>query len=83
VIDVTIVYPGGRPGMLDLLAGRIPEVRVDVRERPIPEDLLHGDYEGDPAFRARLQAWINGLWTEKDAVVERLLAAPAATARGP
>jgi 1-acyl-sn-glycerol-3-phosphate acyltransferase len=83
VIDVTIVYPGGRPGMLDLLAGRIPEVRVDVRERAIPEDLLEGDYEGDAEFRARFQAWINGLWTEKDAVVARLLAGPAASARGP
>jgi 1-acyl-sn-glycerol-3-phosphate acyltransferase len=77
VIDVTIAYPGGRPTLYGLFAGRVPEVRVHVRERPIPEDLLHGDYEHDPAFRARLQAWINGLWAEKDATMSRLLATPA------
>ena len=64
--------------MLGLFAGRVPEVRVHVRERPIPEDLLHGDYEHDPDFRARLQAWINGLWVEKDAALARLLAASGA-----
>jgi 1-acyl-sn-glycerol-3-phosphate acyltransferase len=79
VIDVTIAYPGGRPSLLDLLAGRIPEIRVDVRERPIPEALLDGDYEGDAAFRQLFQAWINGLWAEKDATLARLHAAPAAT----
>jgi 1-acyl-sn-glycerol-3-phosphate acyltransferase len=83
VIDVTIAYPGGKPTMLDLLAGRIPEIRVDVRERPIPEALLDGDYENDAAFRARFQAWINGLWTDKDATLARLLAAPAASAARP
>ena len=83
VIDVTIAYPGGRPTLFDLFAGRVPEVRVHVRERPIPEDLLHGDYENDPAFRAQFQAWINGLWTEKDATMACLLAAPPATDRRP
>jgi 1-acyl-sn-glycerol-3-phosphate acyltransferase len=79
VIDVTIAYPGGRPSLLDLLAGRIPEIRVDVRERAIPEALLAGDYEGDAAFRQRFQAWINGLWADKEATLAGLLAAPAAT----
>jgi hypothetical protein len=79
VIDVTIAYPGGRPSIVDLFAGRIPEIRVDVRERAIPEALLDGDYENDAAFRAQFQAWINGLWVEKDATLARLHAAPAAT----
>ena len=79
MIDVTIAYPGGRPSLLDLLAGRIPEIRVDVRERAIPEALLAGDYEGDAAFRQRFQAWINGLWADKEATLAGLLAAPAAT----
>jgi len=74
VIDVTIAYPAGTPSMLDLFAGRVPEIRVHVRERPIPEDLLQGDYERDPDFRARFQAWVNGLWAEKDATLARLLA---------
>ncbi|SFN35458.1 acyltransferase [Dokdonella immobilis] len=66
VVDVTLIYPAGRPGIADLLAGRIREVRVQVREIPIPADLLGGDYENDPVFRERFQAWLNALWTEKD-----------------
>ncbi len=74
ILDVTIAYPHGRPGMLELIAGRIPEVRVQVRQRPIPPELLHGDYQADRAFRVRFQQWMNGLWAEKDATLEAMLA---------
>ncbi len=53
ILDVTIVYPGGRPTMVDLFANRVREVRVNIRERPIPAELLGGDYQNDPAFRER------------------------------
>ena len=74
ILDVTIAYPGGRPTLADLLAGRIREIRMHVRQRPIPAELLGGDYQNDRAFRVRFQHWMNGLWHEKDAQVERLLA---------
>jgi len=73
VLDVTIVYPGGRPTMVDLMGGRVPEVRVLIRERPIPTELLGGDYQADRAYRVRFQEWINGLWIEKDAEIARQL----------
>jgi 1-acyl-sn-glycerol-3-phosphate acyltransferase len=73
VLDVTIVYPGGRPTMLDLMAGRIPEVRVTIRERPIPDAIGDGDYQEDRAFRARFQQWMNGMWEEKDDEIARSL----------
>lgn len=73
VLDVTIVYPAGRPTMVDLIGGRIPEVRVCVRERAIPEDLIGGSYQDDRAYRARFQQWMNGLWEAKDAEIDRLL----------
>jgi hypothetical protein len=47
---------------------------VHVEERAIPQDLLGGDYLGDCAFRERFQAWIEGLWSEKDQRLEKLLA---------
>ena len=77
LLDVTIVYPGGIPSMLDLMANRVPEVKVLVRQRPIPADLVAGDYQGDRAFRARFQQWMNGLWQQKDADIAGLLADPA------
>ena len=72
ILDVTLVFPAGRPSMIDLMAGRIPEVRVLVRQRPIPAELGGGDYQNDRAFRARFQQWMNGLWAAKDADIERL-----------
>lgn len=74
VLDVTIAYPGGRPTMIDLMAGRIPEVHVVVRRRPIPDSAaMGGRYQDDRAARARFQQWLNGLWQEKDAELQRLL----------
>ena len=65
VLDVTIVYSAGRPGLRDLIAGRVDAIRVHVRERPITPE-LRGDYESDAQFRERLRAWVNALWQEKD-----------------
>lgn len=82
ILDVTIVYPAGIPTMIDLMANRLSEVRVRVRQRPIPQELAAGDYRGDPAFRAAFQQWMNDLWREKDEDIERMLgAAPAAPSR--
>ena len=69
VVDASIVYPAGIPTLLDLISGRIPEVLVDIRERPIPPELLQADYEGDSASRVLFQRWLNTLWREKDAVL--------------
>ncbi|URL58688.1 acyltransferase [Luteibacter flocculans] len=76
MLDVTIVYPDGSGTMMDMIAGRIREIRVHVRRLPILP-ALRGDYEGDAAFRERFQAWVNDLWAEKDARITAMLAAPA------
>ncbi len=73
LLDVTIVYPGGVPTFWDLLSGKVKQVVVRVRELEIPKDLLGGDYEGDPAFRARMQEWVRAMWTEKDARIEEIV----------
>ena len=73
IVDVTIAYPGGRPSLVDLLANRVPQIRVQVRERPIPVELLGGDYQNDRAFRVRFQQWMNALWQQKDEDLARLL----------
>lgn len=74
ILDVTIAYPAGTPSLLDLLADRIPEVRVQVRQRPIPEAMVRGDYQNDRGFRVQFQQWMNGLWQDKDAEIARMLA---------
>jgi 1-acyl-sn-glycerol-3-phosphate acyltransferase len=80
VLDVTIAYPAGTPTLADLVAGKIPVVRMDVRARDIPAEFAGLDYERDPAARVRYQRWLNGLWADKDAVLDLLLADTPATA---
>ncbi len=77
ILDVTIAYPGGRPTLIDLVAGRVPAVHVSVRQRPLPSVVLDGPVSDGRAARARFQQWINGIWLEKDAEVARLLGADA------
>lgn len=74
LLDVTVAYPRGEGGFWDLCCGRIREIVVDVRERPIQPWLAAGDYANDPAFRARVQEWLGTLWAEKDARIAALLA---------
>jgi 1-acyl-sn-glycerol-3-phosphate acyltransferase len=72
ILDVTLVYPGGTPSMMDLIGGRVREIRVHVRELPI-DAALRGDYENDAAFRERFQSWVNALWRDKDARITQML----------
>ncbi|MBD8879249.1 acyltransferase [Rhodanobacter sp. 7MK24] len=72
ILEVAIVYPDGPCSILDLIAGRLREVRVSLLQRAITPE-LRGDYERDEAFRLRFQAWVNELWQEQDARLTRLL----------
>lgn len=78
IVDVTIVYPQGRPTIVELLSGQVREIRVDLRLLPVPADLVGGDYENDRDYRLRFQQWLNGVWSEKDARIEALLAPSSA-----
>ncbi|KZC16487.1 acyltransferase [Rhodanobacter sp. FW510-R12] len=81
ILDVTIVYPEGRCTMADLIAGRVRDIRVHVRERAIEAGLL-GNYDEDAAFRGRVKSWVNTLWREKDAQVASMLMAADAAPTG-
>jgi len=73
LLDVSIVYPAGIPSMLDLMSGQIPEVRVQVRQRPLPVELLHTMIDpNDRAFRVQFQRWLNELWDEKEATMAQM-----------
>lgn len=80
-LDVTIVYPEGRRTMMDLIAGRVHDIRVHVRELAIDAGLV-GSYDDDPAFRGRVKLWVNELWREKDERIARMLAAAQAAPTG-
>jgi len=66
LLNITIVYPDFVPSFWDFLCGRIKRVIVRLEQREVPQDLLHGDYVGNPAFRDAVQLWVQQLWQEKD-----------------
>ena len=72
ILDVTLHYPNGTPGMADLIADRVKQVRLEVRVREIPQTIRAGDYENDRAFRTEFQSWMNGLWRDKQALLMRM-----------
>jgi 1-acyl-sn-glycerol-3-phosphate acyltransferase len=75
IVDVTLCYVPGERGVLwGFLAGEQARMKVRARVLPVPQELLHGDYQDDEAFRERFQAWVNALWERKDAELSRLKA---------
>ncbi|WP_020208935.1 acyltransferase [Gilvimarinus chinensis] len=70
LLDVTIYYPGGRPSFWQYLGGGVDTIQVVIQERSIDASLT-GDY-GDSKFRAHFQNWVNGIWQDKDELLERL-----------
>jgi 1-acyl-sn-glycerol-3-phosphate acyltransferase len=75
LIDVTIVYPGadaGTPTFWDLLTGHVPAIVVRAGRSAIPPNLLGRDFRADPQFRQDLEDWMNGMWHDKDALIDRL-----------
>lgn len=72
LVDVTISYCGAAPGLPDLFANRVPEIRVSVRTLPLSSLPAGGDYASDEDYRARFQQSINALWRDKDETIEYL-----------
>lgn len=65
LVDVTIHYPEGRPNFGDFLCGRIKQINVDIKVKPIVKEMI-GDYVNDKQFKQGFHHWVNQLWLEKD-----------------
>ncbi len=74
ILDVTIVYPDGRPTFWHFLQGRMRRVIVRARLLPLPTHLDLSRYSADPAVRVVFHTWVQQHWQEKDALITELLA---------
>ncbi|MEP1217149.1 MAG: acyltransferase [Marinobacter sp.] len=72
MLDVSIVYPGGKCGIWDYLCGRVQTIIIDIRTREIPPRFLGMDYQDDRDIRVDFQRWVSELWAEKDARIDEL-----------
>lgn len=74
VLDITIAYPDGTPNFWQFLQGRMPRVIVQARTLAVPRLATSTPGDASQALRELCQVWINQLWTDKDALLDRLLA---------
>jgi 1-acyl-sn-glycerol-3-phosphate acyltransferase len=76
LLDITIVYPDGTPTFGEFLCGKVKRIIVRMKTIEIPQQLLHGDYEGDPSFRDAMHKWVQQLWREKDVQIQTFMKRP-------
>ncbi len=76
LVDVTVVYPGrgkaGPPTFWELVSGQIPHIVLRATNREIPAELRGREFRRDRNFRGDLQAWMDRLWRDKDALILEL-----------
>ena len=73
VLDITIVYPNGKPEFTQFLSGRVKRVIVQVSTLPVPQAQATNSQSPEQALRETCQQWVNQLWQDKDAEISRLL----------
>jgi 1-acyl-sn-glycerol-3-phosphate acyltransferase len=72
MLDVTIAYDDADPTLWEMCCGSLGPVSVTVERRPIEPWTTAGDYTEDEEFRRRFQAWLSGIWADKDRKLEEL-----------
>jgi 1-acyl-sn-glycerol-3-phosphate acyltransferase len=77
VLDITIVYPEGRPKFTEFLLGKVSRVVVQARTLPVPRVQAPAGQNPEQALRESCQRWVNQLWADKDARISQILAQQA------
>jgi 1-acyl-sn-glycerol-3-phosphate acyltransferase len=80
ILDVTIVYPKGTPGLWSFLCSNSTEIKVRVKQMAVTPELLQA--VRDRASRQRFNDWLDKLWDEKDKLIGSLLPQPALKSDG-
>jgi 1-acyl-sn-glycerol-3-phosphate acyltransferase len=73
VIDVSIVYPDGVPGVWQLVSGQISKITVHIRLRPVDEAVRGRNFREDSKAKAALKSWLDNVWNEKEAYINEEL----------
>ncbi len=71
IINITISYQHKTPSFWEFLCGHSPAVHVHVEVVKIPEHFTTRNYQEDRGYRAEIQRWMNDLWQEKDALMDK------------
>jgi hypothetical protein len=73
IFDVTLAYPHHDVTMWEFVTNRVPLVVVRARRIEVTPELIDPAITEPGPARDRLKAWIEGVWREKDALLDQLL----------
>jgi 1-acyl-sn-glycerol-3-phosphate acyltransferase len=62
LLDITLAYPQGIPSFWDFCCGRVQDIYIDIKLRPIPAHFCRKNYESDADYRQEFQSWVNAIW---------------------
>ena len=71
LIDVTIIYPDGTPGLWQFVSGQVRKISVSVRLLPIGAEVRGRNFREDAVAKNALKTWMNDLWTEKEQYIAK------------
>ncbi len=68
--DITLVYKSDKRSFWSFLCGDMKEASVTINTYEIPKNLIDRDYATDNNAREELRTFLEGIWTEKDQIIE-------------
>jgi len=71
LIDVTIIYPGGRPSVWQFISGQVRKISVRIQLRPIGEEIRGRNFRQDSVAKGQLISWLNNIWKEKEEYIAK------------
>lgn len=71
ILDVTISYANPSPTFWGFLCGTEQPVTLTARRLAVPNWMLGTQYHTQPQDKERFHQWINALWQEKDALLNK------------
>ena len=72
--DISIVYPNPDVTMWQFISNRLTWVELRARRIEIPPEFHHAAITEPGPERDRFKAWVEGIWREKDEIIEETLA---------
>lgn len=73
MFDVTIAYPGHDVTLWQFATNRVPRIIVRGRKLDVPPEFFNEAITRPGPERERLKQWIDGIWREKDELIDELL----------
>ncbi|MFD2229858.1 acyltransferase [Alkalimarinus sediminis] len=69
LLDITIIYPDGRPGFWEFMCGKVKRVVIRINQVEIPVELRGRDYSQDEQHKESIIKWVDELWVKKDRII--------------